>query len=556
MGFEFYYPVTGSYVVSSLIFHADGTPFTLGDPTYAVGPGFGNAGIVNDSLDMDAVGAYVNSWDGDSVGIVDPANPTPIGQNPEDPAGIFAATAGPDADPRSPFIRANRTLYGTQQFPSVAVTPNGDWVIVWQGNGVGDTQGIFARRFDEPTDTVGPVLTDYLLPDGTPVETSRQVTQPIYAVVLTFDEELSASTATDAANYKLLQDGVNVYGGISQAFYGLDEAYQLSGQYGLNAQRTNKWQVVLIVDANGDGPGTEPLTDGQYQIVALNSIRDKVGNPLRGYALNPNGNLMSQVINVTLPTGQETKVASGQTLPGQNFGKYTTANTADAVASDAEGDYVVAWTDTTPGHQGVWAKLYSQTSVLNADGTRTTTTAPYAVINPVNGLPWANDEILISSDTTARDVSVARSIDGDFVVTWTAWTAATNWDVYAQMFDATGQSTSGIFQVNSTTANAQQYSSVAMDADGDFIIAWQSNAQDGSGYGVFARGYLSSGVSYTGEFQVNDTTTGDQNISRRRHGCRRKQHHHLDLLRPGQRQSHSVEHLRQATRHQLPDGPR
>ncbi len=43
--------------------------------------------------------------------------------------------------------------------------------------------------------------------------------------------------------------------------------------------------------------------------------------------------------------------------------------------------------------------------------------------------------------------------------------------------------------VNTTTTNGQTVSSVAMDADGDYVVTWQSYQQDGSGYGVYAQRY-------------------------------------------------------------------
>ncbi len=45
-----------------------------------------------------------------------------------------------------------------------------------------------------------------------------------------------------------------------------------------------------------------------------------------------------------------------------------------------------------------------------------------------------------------------------------------------------------MFQVNSTTNN-QAAPAVAMDSTGDFVVAWQSQGQDGSNYGVYAKRY-------------------------------------------------------------------
>jgi hypothetical protein len=66
------------------------------------------------------------------------------------------------------------------------------------------------------------------------------------------------------------------------------------------------------------------------------------------------------------------------------------------------------------------------------------------------------------------------------------------------------------FQVNTYTENAQGVASVAMNATGNFVIAWQSMYQDGSGTGVFAQRYDSSGNKVGSEFQVNSHTDDGQ----------------------------------------------
>ena len=79
------------------------------------------------------------------------------------PAGGFTSTSYYVATE----ARVNYTTAGNQAFPTVAMQPNGSFVIVWSGNGVGDASGIFARRYTEPTDTAGPMVTDFELPNGT-----------------------------------------------------------------------------------------------------------------------------------------------------------------------------------------------------------------------------------------------------------------------------------------------------------------------------------------------------------------------------------------------------
>ena len=50
------------------------------------------------------------------------------------------------------------------------------------------------------------------------------------------------------------------------------------------------------------------------------------------------------------------------------------------------------------------------------------------------------------------------------------------------------------FQVNTETASSQTLPSIAMDDAGNFVVAWQSYNQDGSGYGIFAQMYHADGT--------------------------------------------------------------
>jgi hypothetical protein len=44
-------------------------------------------------------------------------------------------------------------------------------------------------------------------------------------------------------------------------------------------------------------------------------------------------------------------------------------------------------------------------------------------------------------------------------------------------------------RVNTYTTSVQAAPAIAMDAAGDFVVAWDSFGQDGSSYGVFSKKY-------------------------------------------------------------------
>src|SRR5437867_1979499 len=94
---------------------------------------------------------------------------------------------------------------------------------------------------------------------------------------------------------------------------------------------------------------------------------------------------------------------------------------------------------------------------------------------------------------------------GEFIICWDSQDTS-GYGVYAQRYGADGQPLGGKLQVNTTTDGDQLIPSVAMDANGDFIVAWERNAQDG--YGVYAQRYGAGGQPVGGELRVGATTEG------------------------------------------------
>ncbi|MEX2114325.1 MAG: hypothetical protein WD845_14120 [Pirellulales bacterium] len=127
-------------------------------------------------------------------------------------------------------------------------------------------------------------------------------------------------------------------------------------------------------------------------------------------------------------------------------------------------------------------------------------------------------EFLVNTFTTdgQYNPSVATDVDGDFVVAWQSFGQEHLSGIYAQRYNAGGVALGSEFQVNTTETDQQLDPSVAMDADGDFVVVWTSEpflaaGQDGDGDGVYAQRYNAAGVAQGSEFRVNTYTIGDQN---------------------------------------------
>jgi Ca2+-binding RTX toxin-like protein len=101
--------------------------------------------------------------------------------------------------------------------------------------------------------------------------------------------------------------------------------------------------------------------------------------------------------------------------------------------------------------------------------------------------------------------------NGGYVVTWQSNAQdGDSYGVYAQRYDAADVAQGAEFRVNTTTVNAQYRPAIAALSNGGFIVAWNSYAQDGSDYGVYAQRYDAAGVAQGAEFRVNTFRSSNQ----------------------------------------------
>jgi hypothetical protein len=108
--------------------------------------------------------------------------------------------------------------------------------------------------------------------------------------------------------------------------------------------------------------------------------------------------------------------------------------------------------------------------------------------------------------------SVAMSASGSFVVVWQSLGQdGSEYGIFGQRFAADGSRQGLEFRVNTHTADRQMFPDVAMDADGDFVVVWESFGQDGPfDPSVFGQRYDAFGVPQGAEFRVHAASIGQQ----------------------------------------------
>jgi len=170
--------------------------------------------------------------------------------------------------------------------------------------------------------------------------------------------------------------------------------------------------------------------------------------------------------------------------------------TQPRVAADALGNFVVVW-------QSVVSDAYGGST----SSIRARRFAP-------DGMPLGS-EFQVSAYTSGSPAwpGVAMDAAGDFVVVWHS--ASTDGDrigVLARRYDSSGAPIGGEFHVNTYTYDYQWSPSVAMNSSGDFVVVWQSFYQDGYAGGIAARIFDSGGTALGADFIVNSETAHTQDL--------------------------------------------
>jgi len=159
------------------------------------------------------------------------------------------------------------------------------------------------------------------------------------------------------------------------------------------------------------------------------------------------------------------------------------------VAIDDSGRFVIAWEDDQDnnGSYQIHARGF------NANGTQR---FAELTVNSVAGGQQTRP-------------SVAADATGNFVVAWEDDQDGNGfYQIRARGFTAAGAQRIAEFVVNSVADGQQFNPAIAMDASGDFVVAWEDDQEDDGNFQIFHRGFTATGGNRFSQARVNTTTTG------------------------------------------------
>jgi hypothetical protein len=260
-------------------FDADGTPLGLQFQVNATTAGDQNYARVAMADDGRFVVVWTSSNDGNGL-------------------GVYARTFAADGTPMTADILVNTTSIGTQQNGVVAMSrTTGEFAVAWEGSGVGDSSGVFLRRF----------AADGTARDATErrVNTATSGTQSNPAITMARDGSMVVAWEI-----------------------GSDIEYQRYGSNG-NAQGGNQG-LVGLVDGLLNNSSTPALSTDDAGNVTLVWREDSIVPGLYGVRLRADGSALTSVFQA---------VSSSVDDP--------------AVSSAGDGQFMVTWAASGASNDGV-----------------------------------------------------------------------------------------------------------------------------------------------------------------------------------------------------------
>lgn len=363
--------------------------------------------------------------------------------------------------------QVNSYVTSTQAAADVAVLADGGHVVVWQSAGQdGHAYGVYGQRYDAGGVRVGGEFLVNTMTGG-------------------YQYEPSITSMVDGGFLVTWQDN------------GQD-----GSGHGIYAQRYNAAGVKVggetLINQTTAGeqiaPAVTGLSGGGYVVVFENYSSGEIVSRLFGADGLPRGGDFTWV-NVTTAGRQNVPAVSA--LPGGGYVAVWQTDTNGVRARIFNADGAAA---TGEFQVHVQSGVYHvQPSVATlADGSFVVAWRSSSSVDTLMTRRFAADGLALSGEVsigtapvsyrTQPDISALA--DGGYVVSWQSANQDGNAEgVYGQRYDAAGIKVGSEFRISETVALGQQRPAVAGRADGGFVVAWDSDGQDGSGQGVYSRVY-------------------------------------------------------------------
>lgn len=421
---------------------------------------------------------------------------SPVSGGPND---IFAQRFDAGCSPIGGIIPVNQVTSGNQRSPSVAMNDQGEFVIVWVGDGQdGGLDAIYGRKFSLLTGEVAGQNEFKINSNPPPDTTGAFLTAP--SIAMRPDGRFVVTwVGSGYSCFKVFMRTGSADGGevrFGNGYGNQPDSVNLSGVAfvpAVNGGFATAWSdqrndcYIRFFDEHGNTRSTH--------LVAPPAGGDADVHPVISFNSNGKGIVIRRQSNPPFAYDLRGTIidAAGDGTVGASFSEpVNTAldgdQTPSSVAQLPDGGFVVAYSSETVDGNGYGVCFQRYDSLGAKVGGET-----------IAPLTTAGDQV-----TAPFNRCIAADGDGNFIVTWwSAGAAGDGFDIYAEKFYQPNQGPPlSEFRVNTTTKGDQTLPAVATMPDGRFVAVWRGFNGAGSN-AIFGQRFDTEGRRFGTEFTVN-----------------------------------------------------
>ncbi|MGK9229657.1 cadherin domain-containing protein, partial [Yokenella regensburgei] len=371
-------------------------------------------------------------------------------------SSIYTQLFNADGSPISAAVKLDGAASAQDIAPQIATLTDGGYILSWYINNV----GVYVQRFDDAGATVGNTVP--LAVSGSSYNASPQV------------------TVLDSGSYVVTWQG------------------QTSGDYHIYVQQfdaTGTASTPVMLDAT---TGNSSNSEIQPQITALAN---------GGYVVTWSGyNYSNSNYNngtyVQQFDANGARVGSIVELDSTHNGNFGNSSTYPFVAALADGGYAISWMDYSSISGYVDYNVFVQQ--FSAGGSK---------VGAAVQLDASHNNTSSNYDQNPRITALG---DGGYVVSWMSRNGS-NWDVYTQKFNASGELVGGFVKLEAFSGATDIYPQVtAAGADGEYMVTWYGYNSGISGRHLYVQKFNADGstwenlvvLNHDGQATVQSTENG------------------------------------------------
>ncbi len=407
-------------------------------------------------------------------------------------------------------FRINTYTYGDQGDSQITALVNGGFVVTWISSGQdGLGSGVYAQVYDASGEAVGGEFRANASAEGYR-----------YSQTITALENGGFVVAWDS----LGQDGSD-WGVYAQVYDGWGG--RIGGEFRVNTH----------VTGSQSGPQIVALGEGRFVVTWQSHSQDGDGFGIYAQVYDASGGPIGGEFRVNTYTEGEQNASQITALEDGGFvivwvsyygqdgsGAGVYAQVYDALGVAVGGEFRVNTHTATHQDRPQVTALESGGFVVTWDSGHEEGLDIYAQLYDASG-GRIGDEYRVNTTTAGQQAEpqIASLEGGGFVITWQLISEGPGWfdppqDIYAQVYDASGDPVGQEIRVNTWTMGVQRDARIAALDGGGFVVTWMSYTpagsgephQDGSGAGLYAQVYDAMGRPSGEEFRVNSYAEGGQ----------------------------------------------